>query len=652
MRAVNEVGGNGSVCCSVLYAAYYNVSTPRDVTVLISSLNTSPAWLDMVRQLNRDVFCDSTAWTDFTMTTDTAYPPPASNAENSEADSCESGVEYGVNHRRDRIAAERSTRPERVSRDDFERFDDDEFERGDRRGSSSGLTGGTNATNRVAFDCRGDDTDGDGVVIPQQAKRVLFRYFYDEFCYRLATGYGVPTLSVFRDRLKRGLYRDEGDRDHRWFVDAMLSDTRFVAAVEMRCPSAMQTNRRQTEAEASREETGTRGQREDVDDVSRDTISERARVMRTEERESVRTPISTDVADLVSRRPADDSDYMFDDEEVYTDAPPSPAAVFRKPQVAKAITDSDIDIMFDRYESELRDRRERSKARTVENNPRPSASTPAKGPSQPHYSTLHDTSNVINDSNDAAPRNGEAIGVEHKTYGDKQSPAVVVTGDNFKRPSDVVTTSRRNGKGGSRKRTHAFYDSNGMNRENKENYDTSDDGTDRSEVVSRRPDTSSSEDETWWKVRTSGDDRKRRRRGSLSIERFDVVSVGFVEPATGPPNADDLIPNTVLLLYRTERRENGVTRFVRLSRVAATTSVPTIDLTDVTWDTDELLGHLRTMFGHDVKWLGRRDCDAGRFQLRNAVLSPSSPHGLEPTVSVLLRRSASQTQQSVRLRSA
>lgn len=543
-------GGGNVVCCSVLYAAYYAVSSPRHVTVLASSLTASPAWLDMVRQTNGDVVCDSTAWTDFSLTTEAAYPT------------------------------------------------DGELDptTGETTGNDTSAEQQRHADSAAADQQRGGDG---GNCIPRRAKRVLSRYFYDEFCYRLATDYGVPTLTVFRDRLKRGVRMDEHDRDHRWFVDAMLSGTRFVAAMEIKRPTVERQRRPDGTVDTS-VETGsttvhdTRRAVVEPSDRRRDRGGTYPDAVVADERDddscdrrentasaatACVSPHSTELSEF-----RHDDEYMFDDEDFTAAAtavlPTDPVV---GPRRLSVLSESDINRMFDQYETELRE----------------------KGSGRRRAKTAIADRGVSNDDD-----------------GDHE-------GALFKRPLDVaVGGAWRNEKGDEAKK--------------RRKYNHRDDDAKENAVATgrERSDASSSDDDTRRRTRP---ERRIDDDDDTTTGRFAVVGAELVEATDSPANAHELYPDTVLLLYRLERRTDNTTRFVRVSRVAASRSTPAIELDAVSWNCDELLAHLKTTFGESVKWLGRRRRDTDRFQLRHLQLDDrfDDTRSTLPHLAVLLRRPAS-----------
>src|SRR5436190_1372525 len=184
MRDNGAGGTKRNSCCSIMYSAYYFGSSPRTATVLYSSLDASPAWLDLVRELNKDFCCDSIAWTDFKLNTDTAYP-----------------------------------------------------------------------------------------YVTDEPEQVVYRYFYDMFCEKLATEYGIPTLLAFRDRLKRGLELNRDDENHRLFVDSMLCDVRFVAAVKIVGPTDSVQPEQSTEDNLLEQMTRANFLQTSADDINVESLS-------------------------------------------------------------------------------------------------------------------------------------------------------------------------------------------------------------------------------------------------------------------------------------------------------------------------------------------------------------------------------------------
>ncbi|KAG8314449.1 hypothetical protein J6590_092685 [Homalodisca vitripennis] len=118
---------------SILYSAYYNTSSPRDAT------------------MNRDVLCDTVVWTDFLLTTDSAYTDREIRAEPQGE-----GLETA--------------------------------ETEDERSQSRPPPPPPPPPRTVV---------AEEEVIPRQAKQILRQYFYDEYCHRLATEYGIPKKLSF-----------------------------------------------------------------------------------------------------------------------------------------------------------------------------------------------------------------------------------------------------------------------------------------------------------------------------------------------------------------------------------------------------------------------------------------------------------------------
>lgn len=601
-------GGRSNACCSVLYAAYYPINSSRDSTVLMSSsLSASPAWLDMVRQMNRDVTCDSTVWTDFGLTTETAYPSPATDLEGPRV------TPLRVSRRRGPATKALVTTDE-----EFERGGAEPSEATTRNVNTSLESGDTGRTvSGTAFEAGRSGPEPnvaanneDDRSIPQQAKRVLRRYFYDEYLYRLATGYGLPTLTVFRDRLRRGVRLDEDDRNHRWFVDAMLSGTRFVAAVEMKRPSAAET------AVASTEETAA-SRREEISTERQEVGDERA--------VSAERDVDHLTADDVDSRGSEveDDDYVFD-EDYMTVVPPIPERILRSPEVGE-MSEGEMTRMFDQYENELRNREGGDRTTEAAADPVPSAVSPPMRVPDQDYDAVYRISAVENRRT-----------VSSNTGNDRDTPASApsVTPPPppphesvlFKRPYEVAADDRPKawtGGGSLAKRRRLFRDiGNGGDDASKENQrDTGHAGDDG---------------RTLWDASSESDDGEKLlgRDG----EQFDVIDV---EPSGSdeiPPTADRLSPNTVLLVYRVEWRSGTVTRFVLTYAVAAADSEPPIDPADVRWNCDELLRHLRKVFGGEVQWLGRRQCNPNGFQLRNQSADGRFARGAPPNLHVVLRR--------------
>ncbi|KAG8266262.1 hypothetical protein J6590_076540 [Homalodisca vitripennis] len=274
---------------SILYSACYNTSSPRDATVIESSVQASPVWLDTIRQMNRDVLCDSVVWTDFALTTDSAYTDREIRAEPQGE-----GLETA--------------------------------ETEDERSQSRPPPPPPPPPRTVV---------AEEEVIPRQAKQILRQYFYDEYCHRLATEYGIPTLLYFRDRLKRGIHLDDGDINHRWFVDAMLCDVRFVAAVEISRPSS--ENATHTAAATATHATNA-------------TVSERHQVI-DEREESSRND---------DGRFTYDDAYMFDEDDLAM----VPAYLLDSPVERPDLNQDLQDRLFQDYQMELK--RERDMVRQRE----------------------------------------------------------------------------------------------------------------------------------------------------------------------------------------------------------------------------------------------------------------------------------------------
>lgn len=636
-----------SVCCSVLYAAYYPASSPRDVTVLASSLSASPAWLEVVRQINGDVVCDSTAWTDFAITTDAAYPHrrEATDPQNETVDrttACLSAGNRDKNATGDngpsgvRSLSERAVittttttttttvdpgheRSGESERDGFRVDDSHRYRARNREHTTPTATD----TERPPLGPRTDLLVENR--IPPQAKRVLLRYFYDELCYRLATTYGVPTLTVFRDRLKRGSRLGEDDHNHRWFVDAMLSDIRCVAAVEITRPSAgvaADPPQQNVVGNTSSSRAAVDGQ-----NTGRVAAAERGREAERDERHGGGIPNRT----RALSRSSGTSDFLYDDEYIFDDDDQAiihgrvAADMLRNPRV-DAFTESDIDLMFDQYENELKenDRRKRAEVNDRRGDHLPSPPPPlsmdgegAIGPeSVGRESGIVNTTTIteLTDRNVCEKERGPAFKRPYVVYDDE--------------PKDSTEPP------GARKRRR-------FDRQSKENRCGEVDTSTCSET------SSSSENASH---RTTRRDNARVSDDSDDGEEFDVVGLELVgADDVFVPDADDMSPDTVLFVYRQVQLSANITRFVRVVGTASK-STPTIDLTKVMWDNDDLLRHLKKVFGDGVRWLGRRrrrHNDTDGFRLRN----PQAPiQGTSPNVSLLLRRrSAKRDRQSVRV---
>lgn len=679
-------GDGRNVCCSVMYAAYYSVSAPRDVTVLVSSLSASPAWLDMVRQMNKDVVCESTLWTDFALTTETAYPPIGLENTHDTAPTQRNPL---VSHTttilgsKDRLQVERR-KPGRAgnaietirapdlhsTHASMDYLEDEEFERGAasstrvRDKQQSRNINDPIVTPRVteARSLRPESSQDHEDEIPQQAKRVLHRYFYDEFCYRLATAYGVPTLLVLRDRLKRGLWLDEDDRNHQWFVDAMLSDMRFVAAVEVTRSSRCEVSMPQTQQQEVLIESAPRNHQSHNAVPNKEKHSSSSHLSNEErhdaninERQSARrrhaasaslavSPQATD--SFTSSRDNDADGYMFDDDDL-TMLPIVPSRLLQSP-LGYEVTERDIDRMFDQYESELRGRNEHSAATEIDNDePRTNAldttSLPSVTVPDQDYNRVYRISAIEGNNNPVSVGSVKDTTAQSEVKGarnsDMEDAGNVLESDNgfaFKRPFDFDGTSkRRNGSDVASKKRRLFsaeYDQKG-----KENSDISDsDDVFEGDIRRRRKSVGSYD--RW-------DDVSRRK--SIDNEKFEIMNVELND-ADVALNANDLIPNTVLLAYRLERRSGNIIRFMRVCRMAASDSNPPIRLADVFWDCNELLEYLQKLFGDEVRWLGKRNCGTERFQLRNLPVSIDFYENI-PNLYVLLKRSSTRDQQTVRV---
>src|SRR5436190_20426297 len=262
MRDNGAGGTKRNSCCSIMYSAYYFGSSPRTATVLYSSLDASPAWLDLVRELNKDFCCDSIAWTDFKLNTDTAYPYVTDEPEQVVAST--RGVQQNCGRA---VPTERRFH----YRDDG----DDDDERGWRKRNAPPPSSSFQQRSRTHFAEAGDDEqeEDEEEYIPQRAKQVLYRYFYDMFCEKLATEYGIPTLLAFRDRLKRGLELNRDDENHRLFVDSMLCDVRFVAAVKIVGPTDSVQPEQSTEDNLLEQMTRANFLQTSADDINVESLS-------------------------------------------------------------------------------------------------------------------------------------------------------------------------------------------------------------------------------------------------------------------------------------------------------------------------------------------------------------------------------------------
>lgn len=622
------------VCCSILYAAYYNERSPKNPTVLVSSLTASPAWLDMVRQLNKDVLCDSVAWTDFSLTTSAAYSATA--------------IDGG---------AERRNRPNETSR---------------KRENVSGHTSRHESRNKVSSPLRhrqesvSSTREDANDIIPERAKQILRRYFYDDMCQHLAAKYGVPTLLVFQDRLRRGLELNSDDYNHRWFVDAMLTDIRFVAAVQI-TRSTERANEQSGNADQH-----TAQQRISPASVERGNASADGGQRLDESNERRQRDVDEDSLSSNRNEMAfefrDDDGYMFDDDLVALQSPPT--RFLQSPGSITAMSDKEIDFMFDQYELERNDKKKKTtwqsndtrtdvtKSNAVTRDALDKSSSTGENDSVARsfkrdgvasdQGARANVGHSMNDCSRTAELNIAAAMMEYEV-GDASTaidpkdsiPSTErnsanaqsltdksIIGRNarkaLKRPLKIEIVSKSN----SNKRRRIFRELG--NSETKENIDISDDDENGRNVS---------------QTRSIGSDGRQRRRsftrstGGYGMT-FAIQSVELVRDDVILPTAGQLISDAVLFVYRLERQSSNVLSCVRTIRIASTNSSVPIELDSVNVDCDELLYYLRKIFGSQTAWLGRRRSDAEMFRIRNLSVDAYFAEHV-PRLSVLLVRSAS-----------
>lgn len=600
-------------CCSVLYSAYYVGESPKDATVLVSSLYASPAWLEVVRQMNRDVLCDSTVWTDFTMTTESAYARDGDEQQDARVEDVDDGI------------------------------------------------------------CGGPaQSPNGGDLIPQQAKRILRRYFYDEFCQRLATRYGVPTLLTFCDRLKRGTALDEHDINHRWFVDSMLCGVRFVAALQITRPDgctaapveseSIETQTAENGGCVSAERT-IRGERDNVDECTEGEI------------------------EMPFDYCGEGDEYTFDDADLAL-MPMFNSNLLRTPQEidpVAALSDNEISQMLEDYEMELKGRAESSRQSHVHSDPVISTDTDIfRGHDGPSTSDITDSvesirpitntaaERVAAESSDAvtsykhcSPSSERALRVRHTEVSDsisrKRCSSVLsddrstdspvtkpevkkargVTADSLLQvPPEVPVVVRETAANDEitlrKRKPHRVIDSTHKRRRlacDKENHWPSArvDETDRCDKTGVLTDTRSrlanvirplkrrypidaAEVNREYECSVEKKSRLDEEQPGARSERFEIVSAELSDEST--IQSVQSKPGTVSLTYRIDRLSSNIVSFTRLD------TSPTVY--SCSWDVNELVQHLRNLFGRQATWLGKRDCDTERFLLRNVTVERNS----------------------------
>lgn len=545
--------------CPVMYAEYYSGT---DRNILFSSLRTSQAWLNVVRQSNEEMFCESCVWTDFKMTTESVFFATESDSP----------------------------------------------------------------------------TPGH---LPPEIRGSIRRYFYEKFCKELAVKYGMPTILTFYDNLERGLDLSVDDHNHRYFVDSMLADFRFVAAIKLVSPSC--------DAQA----TGQVNNNRDANEVERNKVSD--------ERYARRVANSSRSVDSMDEFVHDDDGYMYDDDDVlaFRDKTLPRLLETPVPTVTVDLSETEMGSVLNEYELELKrnsqpisspvadttisvpplqqlpqelytqNRPESNTVHTGVNETAEKISLPPL-PQQPQQFQMYNSPDEIMD---VAP-----IPQEYHMYNSPEAMEVapIIFAEDLLDP-DNATSDRKPvglrennsqihniptsqypvgpvGESGIFKRPHPanpqrrewrFRELDG--RPSKENTDTSESEDDR-RVISD----SSTESEIG---RRTGAIPRYRHRSRQHNNHFEILNVRLTHENADTIDTKNVYPGSVVFIYSFKRKSNSTILLVREFTFAAE-NIPPIDMTTMTWPVTDLVERLRDDLGEKIV-LSRRQTGDNPIQIRN-----------------------------------